>query len=577
VETGTAEVREENLLQMTVDGWKVLLEWKGPGKPAGSIERCEGTTLVHFDLPKGPLGEYHISVQQPFIDIHRSWSGSVDCWRGSELTSIALNFSFNTAANFNLPVICNYARTGENRGVIGLIDHVTATLVNQRPLIEEPPMHLLQTRFSRQRRTGGFRETVVLCREKRHFVEAIRRVMKLCRQRQGIKPLPAPDWARDPVWCSWYSHLYGLTQRQVEEQIPHLKRLGVRTVLLDASWFKKPHEAYHRKSGDYRAELSLFPDLPGLSRRLHSEGLKLMLWCVPHFVGVHSRKRRAMGAYCVRDGKARSYQLCPFCDESKAYARALVERVMREYELDGLKLDFLDQFGPACADPAHNHGDGNFGAAVTEFMRAVRDGILHVNPAAAIEYRISYSTLATLPFANCHRGNDAPYDADYMRRENLFLRLFCDYPSAIWNDYAYWHALEKPENISLMLGQQIFSGGVPTLSINLAQCGQAQRRIIGRWLEFYRRSRDTLARAELSVHSADSSFSDSSLQNVEKGDAFVLLAGQHVPAKINLQPGIRRAWVLNAGAEKGGEMSLVSGKSETRLRLTQRGPVLASL
>ena len=571
--TGTPEERADDLLRVAVDDWMVLLEWQGGGKPTSSVERRDGFTLVHFDLPEGPLGEYRISVQQPFIDIYRSWAGAVDCWRGTELTSIALNYSFDTAANLNLPVICNYDRLGANRGVVGLLDHAPLTRVNQRPMIEQPPMQLLQTQFARSRKSGGFRETVVISREGLRFSEAIRRFMRFCRERQGIEPLPAPEWARDPVWCSWYSHLYTLTQRDVEAHIPLLKGLGFRTVLLDASWFKRPDQAYSWVWGDYRVEKSLFPDLRGLSRRVRDEGLKLMVWCSPLYVGAQAQSRQAMAPYCVLAGERRSNRLCPFCAESIAHAREVVERVMSDYELDGLKIDFMDKTDPPCADPAHDHGDGNFGAAMAEFMRELRDGILKVNPDAAIEYRIRYSTLASTPFANCHRGNDAPYDADYMRRENLFLRLFCEYPSAVWSDYAYWHAQEKPANVSLMLGQQVFSGGVPTLSVDLTRCGQEHTEVIGRWLAFYQEHRDALARAELTVLSADSVFSVSSLQDRDQGVAFALLAGQHIPARLDLGSGVRKAWVLNASAEEDGVLTLAAGGSSARVRIAGPGPV----
>ncbi len=575
VETGMSEVREANLLRVEADDCAVILELSGQGKPVASVERCEGFTLVHFDLPEGPLGEYRISAQQPCIDIQRSWVGKFHAWEGLELTSIALNFSFETSANHSLPVVCNYTRAGENRGVVGLLNHVPPTKVNQRVVMDSPPMHLLQTQFTRSLKTGGFRETVVIGRCKGHFADAIRRFMTFCREKQGIEALPTPEWAREPVWCSWYSHLYLLTQPDVEAQIPHLKKLGIRTIVIDASWFqlKNTDTGATWESGDYRMNETFFPDFRGLARRVHAEGMRIMLWCAPLFVGEHAKKRKLLAPYCTWDGTTRTIILCPFCEESKAHARELAERMMRDYDLDGLKLDFMDQLNTPCVDPAHDHGDGNHGAAMIEFMRALRDAILGVKPDAAIEYRISYSNLTTLPFANCHRGNDAPYDADYMRRENSYLRLFCEYPSAVWSDYAYWHAQEKPENISLMLGGQIFSGGVPTLSIDFTKCTDKERQLVARWMKFYRLHRDTLAKAELTVHSADSVLSVTSLQNAAQGEAFVLLAGQHIPETIALKPKIRRAWILNASAQKAGHVTLTAGKASTRIQLAGSGLV----
>lgn len=584
VETGTSEERAKKHLRLTADGFVFLLEWQGKIRPAGSIERAGDFILAHFDFPEGAPGEYHLSVQQPFIDISRSWIGKFHAWQGVELTSVALNFSFSTAANRSMPVICNYSRTGENRGVIGLLELAPRTQVNQRPVFDEAPLKALQVKFSRRRGKDKFRETIVIHRGKKHFAEAVQSWMKFCRQRQGIEMLPAPTWARAPVWCSWYSHLYILNQRDVEGQIPYLKKTGIRTVLIDASWFqqKNTDRGCQLDAGEYVINKKFFPDFKGLARRLHAEGFKLMLWCAPLFIGKLSPNRKAMERWCTWDGKERSSILCPFCAESRAHARGVMERMMRDYELDGIKLDFMDaglkdDLALPCLDPKHDHGDGNYGRAMLEFMRGLRDGILGVNPDAAIEYRIAYSTLSTLPFANCHRGNDSPFDADYMRRENIFLRLFCGHPAAVWNDYAYWHPDEKPENISIMLGSQVFSGGVPTISLDLKKCGPSRLRIIANWMKFYRRNMDSLARAELTVHSADSSYSVTSLQNIEQKEAFVLLSGQNIPARIELKPRIRSAWVLNASAEKKGALTLASGRSKAIARIKDLGPARVEL
>lgn len=579
VETGMADEREENILRVDVDGWNVLLELPTKTKPSASVEECGGFTLVHFDFPKGTLGEYHINVQQPFIDIARSWAGMIHCWKGLELTSVALNFNFESSANNNLPVLCNYSREGLNRGVVGMLDHVPSTKINQRPILDIPPMETLQLRFSRSRDKGGFRETLVIYRKKLHFAEAVRRFLKFCREKQGVKPMAAPEWGRDPVWCSWYSHLYTLTQDDVEKQIPFLAKMGIKTVLIDASWFQSRDAGIGcvHESGIYNMNMGFFPDFQKLVWRIHDAGLKLMLWCAPLHIGLRSHNREAMAPYCVLKGGERTNVLCPFCEESQAHASELMQRLMSEYRLDGIKLDFLDQGGVTCEDPAHDHGDGNTGLAMRKIFGTLRDSVLKVNPDAVIEYRIRYSTMVTLPFANCHRGNDAPYDSDYIRRENLFLRLYCEFPSAVWSDYAYWHAQEKIGNISMMLGTQIFSGGVPTMSVNLTKCGVAEKLIVGSWMKFYRAHRDALAKAELTVNSADSIMSVTSLENKRYKIAFTLLAGQHVPARIKLNPGIRNVWILNASAEKTGETKLTAGKISLRAKITGRNPVCIQL
>ncbi|HPN84448.1 MAG TPA: alpha-galactosidase, partial [Victivallales bacterium] len=436
-----------------------------------------------------------------------------------------------------------------------------------------------QTMFTRSRKNGGFRETLVIYQGKQHFAEAVKKFLKFIKHIQNISPLPAPEWAFKPVWCSWYSHLYKFTQSDLEEQIPFLKKLGIGTVLVDASWFQSSCTGVGciNESGEYAMNKDMFPDFKGLAKKIHEAGLKLMLWCAPMQIGKRSRIRKRMEPYCVLKGQERTIVLCPFCKESKDHARKNVERMMRDYELDGIKLDFIDQGGAECNDPAHDHGDGNTGAAVIDFLKYIRDGILKVKPDAVIEYRIRYSTPSTLPLANCHRGNDSPFDSDYIRRENLFLRLFCEYPSAVWSDYAYWHRNEKPENVSLMLGSQIFSGGVPTLSVDLPKCSSTQLAIIKRWMKFYLEHSVSLAKAELIVNSADSIMSTASLLNQKDSIAYTMLSGQHIPAKIKIKYGIKEIWIFNASAEKSGEMEIMSGKRSIRVKISGRIPFLVKM
>lgn len=569
IETGAAEAPPPGEQSIDVDDLRVTLEAACAERSTLSVEQRDGLTLVHVDLPAGAAGEYTIVLRQPCIDIHRSWVGNVDCWRGSELTSIALNYSFESAANSSMPVICNFNREGLNRGVIGLLDHSPVTHINQRAEIDTPPMQWLRARFTRTLGEQARRETLVIARRREHYVQAVRKWLRFCRDAMEVSVLPAPDWARLPVWCTWYSHLYGLTQGDVESHIPLLKDLGFETVLIDASWFKPQNIGINRASGDYEPFTELMPDLQALSRRLHDAGLRLMLWCAPRFLGEAARCRQQMAQYCTLEGGKRTEHLCVFCDESVAFVNQMMKRLMRDYELDGLKIDFMDRIQQRCDDPNHDHGDGDFGAAINRFAAAARDGIVALNPDAAIEYRIRYSTVCNLANANCHRGNDAPYDADYIRRENLFLRLFADHPAAAWSDYAYWHADESSENVGAMLGQQILSGGVPTVSVNLESLSKAHRNVLRDWLRFYRDHADALARADLRVHSADAAMSVSSFHHGRT--AYVLLAGQHIPTKLDLGGDVDDTWLLNCSAEPAGTMTVgdqahaVSGRDLQRL------------
>lgn len=579
IETGMAETPPEKFIVVEVDDYVVVVEWDGDGEPTAQHEHRDGLDLVHVDFPEAAPGTYHLSVQLPFKDLYRTWTGEMNCWKGIELSSVGMNYSFDTAVNRALPIICNYSRTGENRHVVSLQDHRPLTHVHQRMFFPmRPPLQRMLARFSRRRDAGSFRETVIINQQTDHWDKAVRDVISFCREAQQIPQMPTPAWGFEPVWCSWYSHIYGLTQQDMVDHIPMLKELGFRTVIIDASWFKDRLVGMANAWGDWRMKEQWFPDFPALADQLHEAGLKVLLWCSPAFIGKLAECREEMEPYRTLGPEGKRHDLlCPFCEESHQHAREVALRVMREYKLDGLKVDFMDRIEPQCHDPEHDHGDGNFGAAMERMMQTIRDAIVEVKADAVIEYRISYSTLASQPYANCHRANDAPFEVDYMRRENLFLRLFVDHPQAVWNDYAYWHQEESLANVELMLCMQIFSGGVPTVSVDLTQISAEERALIKRWLAFYNQHRESLAKAVPVIHSADSSLSLASLQHEPAGIAFLTIGGQHIPARVELAPGITTVWVLNASAELNGSLTLQAGDRTATADLNGQGPVEVAL
>lgn len=556
-ETGgvASVISRENFLQ--VGPLNIYLKTSSRAKL--SVEKRNGFTLVHFDISHQTGGAYEIVVESPFIGIEKSWVGQVQTWTGSDFVSVALNFAYETAANRFIPVICDYALSGENRLLAGLADHKPLTRVSQQVLIEHP-MRNLRLTFSRERPRGSFRETLILGLQKKPWSEIVQEYFKLCKKLSHIEVLSAPAWAHEPVWCSWYAYVTEHKQRDIENELPALREAGIRTVLIDAVWFGPYDFSDERwlfnRMGDFEPNLKEWPDMKGLVEKIHRAGMKAILWCAPLWVGPQSKAWKQMGKFCVLDGKKRLGRLCPNCPESIDHARKIVGRLMRDFDLDGLKIDFMDHVEPRCSDPHHNHSQNDFGEAMDCFMAEIREEIREINPQAVIEYRVRYSNLVTLAHANAQRGNDSPYDADYIRRQNVYLRMFGDKRQAVWSDYLYWHPDESLENISLRIGQMIFSGGVPTYSIRYSAASPKHKQITKQWNQFYLEHKDNLRRAKLQIHSADSAYSVLSLQDVKSGAAYVYLSGPFLPLEVSISPSLQNVWVLNAAAQKRGKIRI---------------------
>lgn len=227
LEIGTlpSGVSQENFLK--IGSTTVYL--KTPSQVKIATEKRNGFTLVHFDIIGKGDKIYEIVIETPFLDIQKSWAGQVQTWTGSEFVSVALNFSYDTASNRFVPVICNYALNGENRLLVGLADHKPLTRVTQAVLVEHP-MRNIRLTFSRKRPNGPFRETLILGFQREDWSEIAQRHFQLCKTLAHIDPLPAHTWAHNPVWCSWYACVTDHTQADIKKELPALQEVALRPV-----------------------------------------------------------------------------------------------------------------------------------------------------------------------------------------------------------------------------------------------------------------------------------------------------------------------------------------------------------
>src|SRR5690606_15294551 len=247
--------------------------------------------------------------------------------------------------------VCNFNRTGQNRYLVGLLNHVPLTTVRQQVDISHP-LRWLNVTFTRHRSAAAFRETIVLGRKSDPFAEVIAGYGALCRRRQGIAALPAPDWSRDPVWCSWYAFVHSDSQERIERQLPLAASLGFQTILIDALWQSRfqPGPGPLSGCGDFLPNTETFPDLKGLVARIRDHGLRAVLWCAPLWVGSQADNRQRMEKYLVLANGRREDRLNPFSRESVQHMREVVGRLMSDYELNGLKIDFMDTIEPQTQD-----------------------------------------------------------------------------------------------------------------------------------------------------------------------------------------------------------------------------------
>lgn len=336
---------------------------------------------------------------------------------------------------------------------------------------------------------------------------------------------PPPPAATRPWYSTWYSYHQHVTAEAVLAEARAARKLGMRGLLLDAGWMKSRRGVpggwmAEARFGDGIPDPAKFPDMRALSRSVRAEGLAFGLWFALPFVSRHAAAWRTWKdkLLWIRSGGASEWGILdPRFPEVRAHLAALCGRMMREWELDGLKLDFIDSFELRTSAPANapgaltapnlpqettagppNHrttqpaGGRDFVSvpqAVVALMAGVSAAIRAVKPDALVEFRQGYVGPAIRPFGNMMRASDCPSCIATNRLKTVDLRLTSG-ATPVHGDMLEWDAGATAEDAALQLLATLFA--VPQISMRLAALPPRHRAMLRFWLRFWNAHRATL-------------------------------------------------------------------------------------
>jgi alpha-galactosidase len=169
-----------------------------------------------------------------------------------------------------------------------------------------------------------------------------------------------------------------------------------------------------------------------------------------------------------------------------------MEQLVRDYNLDGLKIDFLDSIS---MHSRRKEGARNetLGSSLYHLLRTVTECLLALKPDLLVEFRNSYTNLASRSYANIYRSSDVPINFALNRWQAVMMRLLAP-DRAVHLDPALWHPDDSDTNVAVHLINLLVS--VPMVSIELDQYPQSHIDLIRYWIGFYNTHRNTLIHGE---------------------------------------------------------------------------------
>lgn len=373
-------------------------------------------------------------------------------------------------------------------------------------------------------------------------------------------PAQVPEAARLPVYSTWYNYHQSLDPDLLLKELQASKTLGMDVVIIDDGWQTNDSARGYKFTGDWKPER--LTELPQLVEKIHQAGVKVMLWYSLPFVGTGAENyERFKGKYLRTFGSSKdTWVLDPRYPETREFIIGTYENAMREWNIDGFKLDFIGWF-KAGSDTVFTSEDGrdfsSVNEAVDHLMTQVRDRLRKINPEVLLEFRQPYAGPVMRTYGNMMRGVDCPNNAVANRVETIDLRLLAG-PTAVHSDMTMWHSEAPVEDAARQLLACLYS--VPQVSILVTKFPAEHKQMVTFWLDYWRKHREILLDGTLRAYGPVNGYP---LVTAAKNGALIATVYQNTPVEVG--PEVTELHLVNATAR---ESLIVSGAMAGMWQLT---------
>ena len=389
---------------------------------------------------------------------------------------------------------------------------------------------------------GSYRFTLRIDLRGLHFAAALRGVTDAWTAELGDRIAPVPELARQAMYSTWYSDHQHVSAESVEHHARASAQYGCRAVIVDDGWQTQDTARGYAHCGDWEPTSSTFPDMADHVRRVHELGLSYVLWIAPPLIGAHSKawdrfKDRTLGYV---DGLSASV-LDPRYPEVREHIVECCVRPVRDWGVDGLKIDFIDSWAWESAPPAPEGDCETVDEGVELILEAVTAELRRLRSDLLIEFRQDYVNPRLWRFGTFLRAGDCAMDAVENRVRTIDSRLLAG-DRAVHSDMLMWHPSAGAEAVAQQFIGVLFS--TPQVSVELESLPAEHDRVVRFWLGFMKDHADTLLHGVLTPSRPDARYTQVSATSA----ASTVVAAFSNPV-VRLDGSDRLVLLVNGGSE----------------------------
>lgn len=324
----------------------------------------------------------------------------------------------------------------------------------------------------------------------------------------GYKPLDVPEAARLPMNSLWYSYHQMLDKDEIVKECRLSKPLGMQTVIVDDGWETDDNSRGYAYCGDWQVAEKKIGDMAELVRRVHAEGMKMMLWYSVPYIGIYSEKYEQFKDMLLDEsGNEKTYfALDPRYKEVREYLIGIYTDAVKEWDLDGLKLDFIDSFvlKGKSLEVNERMDYSSLEEAIDVLLTETMSNLQALKNDILIEFRQSYIGPSIRKYGNMLRVGDCPNDAIVNRNEVINLR-YTSGKTAVHSDMIMWNMADRVESAALQFASILYS--VPQISVRIEELPKQHYKMLKHYLSFWLAWRDVLLDGKLTAENPESDYS----------------------------------------------------------------------
>jgi alpha-galactosidase len=366
----------------------------------------------------------------------------------------------------------------------------------------------------------------------------------------GADSLPGhlPAAATEPAYSTWYNMHQQLKQRELDSELTLAAEMGMRSVIIDDGWQTIDNQRGYAFTGDWEVAGSRFSDLAAHVDRTHSLGMAELLWIALPLVGRESAAARQLAHLLLPDDGRMARLWDIRLPEARSHLAAICRRLVVDYHLDGLKIDFIDQWSSYPTTPTPAAADtSSYAVGVDRLLVAIVTQLQAVVDNPMIEFRQPYIGPRMMQYSNMFRVADCPADGFRNRVSSIDLRHVIK-ERAVHADMIMWAAKDAAENAAEQLLCTAFS--VPQISMLLSQLPNDHTAMLRHYLAWWTANRDVLLWGQLWAprpdlgypvvtavkdhHSVTINYASESVINVRPGRAVIANATGGESVVVNL-------------------------------------------